>query len=62
MEFKPLYLPGDGTNVPELRNILAAGTLSELAALRGANGLDYSPVFDSSPYFFNAVHSRICRR
>lgn len=56
MEFKPLYLPGEGTNVPELRNILAATTLTQMAALRGANGLDYSPVFDASPYFFNAVH------
>ena len=56
MEFKPLYLPGEGTNVPELRNILAASTLSQMAALRGAGGLDYSPVFDASPYFFNAVH------
>jgi len=42
--------------VPELRNILAANTLTEMAALRGLGGLDYSPVFDSSPYFFNAVH------
>ena len=29
MEFKPLYLPGEGTTVPELRNILAANTLTE---------------------------------
>ena len=56
MEFKPLYLPGEGTTVPELRKILAANTLTEMAALRGSGGLDYSPVFDSSPYFFNAVH------
>jgi len=56
MEFKPLYMPGEGTNVPELRNILAANTLTEMAGLRGLGGLDYSPVFDSSPYFFNAVH------
>src|ERR1017187_1287179 len=56
MEFKPLFLPGEGTHVPELCNILAANNLSEMAALRGLGVLDYSPVFDSSPYFFNAVH------
>jgi predicted membrane-bound spermidine synthase len=56
MEFQPLYLPGEGTGVPELRNILAARDLKQMAALRGASGLDYSPVFDASPYFFNAVH------
>jgi hypothetical protein len=56
MDFKPFFLPGEGTNVPELRNILAARNLNELAALRGLAVLDYSPVFDSSPYFFNAVH------
>ena len=29
MEFKPLYLPGEGTTVPELRNILATKNLTE---------------------------------
>ncbi len=56
LEFKQFYLPGEEPAVPEIRRILAAGSLNELAALRGTNGLDYSPVFDSSPYFFNAVH------
>ena len=37
-------------------NILAASNLTEMAALRGLDILDYSPVFDSAPYFFNAVH------
>jgi hypothetical protein len=56
MEFKPFYLPGEGAHLPELRNILAANTLSDMAALRGLGVLDYAPVFDASPYFFNAVH------
>jgi hypothetical protein len=29
-----------------------------MAALRNASDLDYSPTFDTSPYFFNAVHLR----
>ena len=56
MEFKPVYIPGESSDVPELRSVLAANNLSEMAALRGSGGLDYSPVYDSSPYFFNAVH------
>ena len=56
MAFRPLYMPGEGTQVPELRNILAARNLSEMAALRELGALDYSPVYDSSPYFFNSVH------
>jgi hypothetical protein len=58
MAFTPIVMPGEKTNVPELRNISAARTLKELAALRNASDLDYSPTFDTSPYFFNAVHLR----
>lgn len=58
MDFTPIVMPGENTAVPELRNISAARTLEELAALRNASGLDYSPTFDTSPYFFNAVHLR----
>ena len=44
--------------MPELRNIAATRNLEEMAALRNASILDYSPTFDTSPYFFSAVHLR----
>jgi hypothetical protein len=58
MAFTPIVMPGEKTAVPELRNISALRTLEEMAALRNASDLDYSPTFDTSPYFFNAVHLR----
>jgi hypothetical protein len=58
MAFTPIVMPGEKTAVPELRNISAARTLKQIAALRNASDLDYSPTFDTSPYFFNAVHLR----
>ena len=56
LAFTRLYLPGESPSAPELNAILSARSLGEMAALRGADAMDYSPVFDSSPYFFNAVH------
>jgi hypothetical protein len=56
MSFTPLVIPGERTTVPELQRISAARSLKEMAALEDENGVDYSPTFDSSPYFFNAVH------
>jgi spermidine synthase len=58
MQFKVLFLPGEQTPVPELRTISSARTVADLAHLSRAAGFDYSPVFDSSPYFFNAVRLR----
>jgi hypothetical protein len=58
MEFKVLFLTGEQTPVPELRAISSAHTLQDLARLREAAEFDYSPVYDSSPYFFNAVRLR----
>ncbi len=58
MEFKVLFLPGEQTSIPELRSITSAHTLGDLARLRYAAEVDYSPVFDSSPYFFNALRLR----
>jgi hypothetical protein len=55
MEFKALFLPGEETAIPQLRTIAATHTLAEMSALRDEDGSDYSPVFDSSPYFFNVV-------
>jgi SAM-dependent methyltransferase len=56
MQFRIMFLRGDPTSIPEVRNIVAAHSLRDLEQLRNAGLYDYSPVFDSSPYFFNATH------
>ena len=56
MQFEPVYLPGQPVQVEEIRRITQARTAADLAHLRSANYIDYSPVYDSAPYFFNAVH------
>jgi hypothetical protein len=56
MAFTPVAIPGEPILVPELQRIAATGSLGEMAALREGSYFDYSPTFDSSPYFFNAVH------
>lgn len=56
MGFKPVFWPGETPEAAELRAIVRARSLNELAALRGRGDNDDSPVFDSSPYFFNSVH------
>jgi hypothetical protein len=58
MQFEILFLPGQQTPVPELQTISSAHTLDAMTHLRDVGGYDYSPVFDSSPYFFNAVRLR----
>ena len=58
MQFKILVLPGQETVVPELRTIASTQTLDAMAHLREQGLYDYSPVFDSSPYFFSAVRLR----
>jgi spermidine synthase len=58
MKFKILFYPDGSTQIPELSSIAATHTLAELERLRYAGYIDYSPVFDSSPYFFNAVRLR----
>ena len=56
MAFTTIVMPGEPVKVPELQRIIAARNLDELAALREGSVVDYSPTFDSSPFFFNAVH------
>lgn len=58
MQFEILFLPGQETPVPELQTISSAHTLDAMAHLSDLEGYDYSPVFDSSPYFFNAMRLR----
>jgi hypothetical protein len=56
MSFTPIVIPGEPILEPELKRIVATSTLEEMAALREGVDVDYSPTFDSSPYFFNAVN------
>lgn len=55
MKFQFLCAPDQETQIPELENISSRHTLADLNKLRGDSAVDLSPVFDSSPYFFNAV-------
>ena len=58
MQFRILYLPGEGSPIAELRMIAAARSTDDLARLRDTSEFDLSPVYDSSPYFFNALRLR----
>jgi SAM-dependent methyltransferase len=53
--YQLLIFPGAQPAAPEFATILHARTLSDLANLQTVDHLDYSPVYDSSPYFFNPV-------
>jgi len=58
MDFKILYVPETIPEQPALREITSARTLSALAHLSGDGITDNTPVYDSSPYFFNSVPLR----
>jgi hypothetical protein len=58
MRFKVLYFPGQKPIIYELQTVASAHTLEDLARLRYAGDLDYSPVYDGSPYFFNSLRLR----
>ncbi|HUB52164.1 MAG TPA: hypothetical protein VL986_08460, partial [Terracidiphilus sp.] len=58
MVFTILAMPGEPLAIPELQRISETKTVAAMASLRTENGLDYSPTFDSSPYFFNPIHLR----
>jgi spermidine synthase len=55
MDFTPIFVPGEPTDIPELQHITQAGTVAQMASLQDEFGHDYSPTFDGSPYFFNSV-------
>jgi hypothetical protein len=55
MKFQFLCAPDQETQIPELQNISSRHTIADLNKLRDESAVDLSPVFDSSPYFFNAV-------
>ena len=62
MKFRILFLPGEPSQIPELRSVASTHTLEELKRLRYVADFDYSPVFDSSPYFFNVIRLRVAVR
>jgi SAM-dependent methyltransferase len=57
-QFTILFVPDEPTQIPELATIAAARTVADLERLRYTADFDYSPTFDSSPYFFNVVRLR----
>jgi hypothetical protein len=62
MKFTILFSPGQPSQIPELSAVASTHTLAELERLRYGADFDYSPVFDSSPYFFNVVRLRTLLR
>jgi len=55
LNYQLLYLPGEPLAMEQLKPVLQAHTLGDLAALRSADYFDLSPPTDSSPYFFSFV-------
>lgn len=55
MDFDILYFPGLAPSMPELAKVTKVSGLDGLSHLRYLSVLDYSPVYDSSPYFFSFV-------
>ena len=52
--FKIFFAPDKAPTDPDLKQVMATKTLGELSHLsRGM--LDFSPVYDSSPFFFNSL-------
>ncbi|MGH9796239.1 MAG: hypothetical protein ACRD5G_15845, partial [Candidatus Acidiferrales bacterium] len=58
MDFHFLFLPGSSTVAPELHAIISARSLDQLNGLRESGYFDYSPAYDASPFFFNALRLR----
>ena len=54
-QFEVLYLPGAPISDPVLARIAACPDLGCLRALQASGAADYSPTFDDSPFFFNAL-------
>ncbi len=55
MQYQILYLPGQPPLLPELNRILTARSSADLADLRYLGFLNFAPVHDFSPFFFNFV-------
>jgi predicted membrane-bound spermidine synthase len=55
LKFHVMFLPGQEPTIPELQAVASSRTLQELRDRCHTGGFDYTPVFDSSPYFFDGV-------
>jgi hypothetical protein len=55
MKFNLMFLPGQEPVIPELRTVASSRTLQALRERCHTSGFDYTPVYDSSPYFFDGV-------
>ena len=55
MQYQILYLPGQSPLLPELNRILRARSSADLADLRYLGFLNFAPVHDFSPFFFDFV-------
>ncbi|HUO04636.1 MAG TPA: hypothetical protein VMU16_05505 [Candidatus Binataceae bacterium] len=54
LHFEILYLPDVAPHDPDLLQITSTHTISELRKV-GSEDQDFSPVFDSAPFFFNTL-------
>jgi spermidine synthase len=61
LNYQLLYLPGEPLGMEQLKPVLQAQTMSDLAALRSADYFDLSPATDASPYFFSFVRLHAIR-
>src|SRR5262249_55196842 len=52
------FVPGEPPQDPILRRISEARSLADLDSLRDLSPFDLSPVYDRSPFFFNALRLR----
>src|SRR5215469_15048561 len=55
MRYQILYLPGQPPLLPDLNRVLAARSSADLAALRYMGFLNFAPVHDFSPFFYDFV-------
>ena len=55
MQYQILYLPGQPPLLPDLNRVLAARSSADLAALRYMGFLNFAPVHDFSPFFYDFV-------
>jgi hypothetical protein len=55
MQYQILYLPGQPPLLPDLNRVLAARSSADLAALRYRGFLNFAPVHDFSPFFYDFV-------
>lgn len=58
LQFEIAFAPGQPPAHPLLRQLLAARSLGELAAVNEGSRLNFAPPWDDSPYFFNLLKVR----